>query len=466
MTSEQSRRAADPLCAVRLQPQRRALADGAGVLRALRPRGRARRVRRHRARPRRSGRPSSRRCARLASTSPAASRRSSRSRCSCTPIGRSRWAAATPAPTCRRMVEAWDIPDPAGRPIEEVRAIRDGIQAARPRADRRRDSRRSAADRTAHELRLARLLPMLDEEFADTQAPRRRSARAPTPSSTGFDGARVRSHVLTLAHRQTRECLRRETCDLIATRGRRREPEPDTVAVITDIHGNLPALQAALARIEELGIERVFCGGDLVGYGPHPNEVCALIAERDIPTIYGNYDYAIARDLEDCGCAYVTAARPRARAALGGLDARAHEPGVQGLHARPAVRPALPGRRRRRSPRARLAAEGQRVPVRGQARAACTSASRRPRATPCSCSATPTSRGCTSTAGCCSSTAARSASPRTATRAARSPSSTPRAGRRARRRSSASQYDADAVAAEVREAGLPGEFADKLLVAA
>jgi putative phosphoesterase len=81
----------------------------------------------------------------------------------------------------------------------------------------------------------------------------------------------------------------------------------DAVAVITDIHGNLPALQAALTRIEDLGIERVLCGGDLVGYGPHPNEVCALIAQRGIPTIYGNYDYAIARDLEDCGCAYVTA---------------------------------------------------------------------------------------------------------------------------------------------------------------
>jgi predicted phosphodiesterase len=82
---------------------------------------------------------------------------------------------------------------------------------------------------------------------------------------------------------------------------------PDSMAVITDIHGNLPALQAALARIEQLGVLRVFCGGDLVGYGPHPNEVCALIAEREIPTIYGNYDYAIARDEEDCGCAYVTA---------------------------------------------------------------------------------------------------------------------------------------------------------------
>jgi putative phosphoesterase len=79
------------------------------------------------------------------------------------------------------------------------------------------------------------------------------------------------------------------------------------VAVITDIHGNLPALQAALARIDELDIEATYCGGDLVGYGPRPNEVCALIEDRGIPTIYGNYDYAIGRDLDDCGCAYVTA---------------------------------------------------------------------------------------------------------------------------------------------------------------
>ena len=80
----------------------------------------------------------------------------------------------------------------------------------------------------------------------------------------------------------------------------------EAVAVITDIHANLPALEASLERIGVLGIERVYCGGDLVGYGPHPNEVCRLIENRGIPTIYGNYDYAIARDLEDCGCAYPT----------------------------------------------------------------------------------------------------------------------------------------------------------------
>ena len=78
------------------------------------------------------------------------------------------------------------------------------------------------------------------------------------------------------------------------------------IAVITDIHGNLPALQASLAAIDAIGVDEIYCGGDLVGYGPHPNGVCALIRELAIPTIYGNYDYAIARDFDDCGCAYVT----------------------------------------------------------------------------------------------------------------------------------------------------------------
>jgi hypothetical protein len=77
------------------------------------------------------------------------------------------------------------------------------------------------------------------------------------------------------------------------------------VAVITDVHANLAALEATLTEIDRLGIDAVYCGGDLVGYGPQPNEVCALIEQRAIPTIYGNYDYAIGRDVEDCGCAYI-----------------------------------------------------------------------------------------------------------------------------------------------------------------
>jgi putative phosphoesterase len=77
------------------------------------------------------------------------------------------------------------------------------------------------------------------------------------------------------------------------------------VAVITDLHANQPALESALSRIADLDVDAVYCGGDLVGYGPHPNEVCSRIEDSAIPTIYGNYDYAIGRDLEDCGCAYV-----------------------------------------------------------------------------------------------------------------------------------------------------------------
>jgi putative phosphoesterase len=78
----------------------------------------------------------------------------------------------------------------------------------------------------------------------------------------------------------------------------------ERVAVITDIHANLPALEAILETIDRTGVDAIYCGGDLVGYGPHPNEVCRLIEDRQIPTIHGNYDYAIAREFEDCGCAY------------------------------------------------------------------------------------------------------------------------------------------------------------------
>jgi hypothetical protein len=41
-----------------------------------------------------------------------------------------------------------------------------------------------------------------------------------------------------------------------------------------------------------MDVDRLLCGGDLVGYGPHPNEVCRLVEEQGIPTIYGNYRYA------------------------------------------------------------------------------------------------------------------------------------------------------------------------------
>ena len=70
------------------------------------------------------------------------------------------------------------------------------------------------------------------------------------------------------------------------------------LAIISDIHGNLPALEAVLADIEvqEAPICRL---GDLVGYNPFPNETIALIAQRRIPGITGNYDQAVLAQVPD-----------------------------------------------------------------------------------------------------------------------------------------------------------------------
>jgi hypothetical protein len=59
---------------------------------------------------------------------------------------------------------------------------------------------------------------MLDDEFADTKTPEEIRACADAVLET-FDGARIRTHILTLAHRQTRECLRKDVCDVLVGRG-------------------------------------------------------------------------------------------------------------------------------------------------------------------------------------------------------------------------------------------------------
>ena len=76
-------------------------------------------------------------------------------------------------------------------------------------------------------------------------------------------------------------------------------------ALISDIHGNLPALEAVLADIDgRAGVGAVYHLGDLVGYAPWPNEVVALLRERAIPGVAGNYDSTTATDYEHCGCRY------------------------------------------------------------------------------------------------------------------------------------------------------------------
>jgi putative phosphoesterase len=76
------------------------------------------------------------------------------------------------------------------------------------------------------------------------------------------------------------------------------------IAIFSDIHGNIHALDAVLSDIDAQHPDRVYCLGDLVGYGAFPNEVIARIRQRQIPTIVGNYDDGVGFDRDDCGCAY------------------------------------------------------------------------------------------------------------------------------------------------------------------
>ena len=76
------------------------------------------------------------------------------------------------------------------------------------------------------------------------------------------------------------------------------------VAIFSDIHGNLPALEAVLADIAGQRPDAVYCLGDLVGYGASPNEVTSRIRAEGIPTVMGNYDDGVGFDRDECGCAY------------------------------------------------------------------------------------------------------------------------------------------------------------------
>lgn len=78
------------------------------------------------------------------------------------------------------------------------------------------------------------------------------------------------------------------------------------IALFSDIHANLPALEAVLTDIDARDVDAAYCLGDLVGYATWPNEVVHLIRERRIPAIAGNYDEGVGLASDDCGCAYRT----------------------------------------------------------------------------------------------------------------------------------------------------------------
>lgn len=78
------------------------------------------------------------------------------------------------------------------------------------------------------------------------------------------------------------------------------------IALFSDIHANVVALEAVLADIDAAGLTEVYCLGDLVGYGPDPSGVVERIRTLGIPTIRGNYDEGVGTRRGECGCYYAT----------------------------------------------------------------------------------------------------------------------------------------------------------------
>src|SRR5215210_39612 len=113
------------------------------------------------------------------------------------------------------------------------------------------------------------------------------------------------------------------------------------VAVISDIHANLVALEAVLAALEDAAHDELWCLGDLVGYGPRPNECCALVRERADVCLVGNHDLGVLGEVDIADFSVDAAAAARwtderlhdeERAFLSSLQPEARRAGVALYH--------------------------------------------------------------------------------------------------------------------------------------
>lgn len=73
--------------------------------------------------------------------------------------------------------------------------------------------------------------------------------------------------------------------------------KPLRIAVISDIHANLEAFRAVLGDIDDQNVDSIICLGDIIGYGPDPQECVDLIRERDIPTVMGNHEQGLINQI-------------------------------------------------------------------------------------------------------------------------------------------------------------------------
>jgi diadenosine tetraphosphatase ApaH/serine/threonine PP2A family protein phosphatase len=116
------------------------------------------------------------------------------------------------------------------------------------------------------------------------------------------------------------------------------------VAVVSDIHGNLHALEAVLRAVDAIGPDELWCLGDIVGYGPRPNECCGLVRERTSVCLCGNHDLGVLGTIdlaefsgEAAEAAFWTRAAldEESRAFLAGLSPSAEARGLELYHASP-----------------------------------------------------------------------------------------------------------------------------------
>ncbi len=77
------------------------------------------------------------------------------------------------------------------------------------------------------------------------------------------------------------------------------------LAIFSDVHANLPAMEAVRDHIWQGGYDGAYCLGDLGGYASQPNEAQEVVMALGCPTVLGNYDEGVGFNLDDCGCRYV-----------------------------------------------------------------------------------------------------------------------------------------------------------------
>lgn len=122
------------------------------------------------------------------------------------------------------------------------------------------------------------------------------------------------------------------------------------IALISDIHANLDALTTVLADIDDRGIEKVLCLGDIIGYGPQPCECLDLVMERCDWSLMGNHDFAVLYEPTSFNASAEQAAfwtrrqlelnadadrRRRRWEYLGSLEIRRRDMGALWVHASP-----------------------------------------------------------------------------------------------------------------------------------